>query len=295
MGEANQSEFPNFEEFVRKHRLLDISKGIDAVRLPRILGTGGKTQADGLDLPPALIERQRDLIAWRKPLDIEFSDGLREEIAKAKEDVDKHDQYMRLSDNQRKFALNVLHNLSEATTGRKNNRYFANQLILTHDSSGSNWAWTLTPHYPVIKRIPADLDMVTSAHVVAEKTVKDQIMPVEDFVRKLHLAWEITRHNSKTDQVLIADVAVKFKIACQSEGFWRNPTRRNFVDYPDSIFVSNLINWKHNAKGGDLSQFVLIPATLNQAHGSKSKAFYVPSNFEGTEVRPMIYIKRANG
>lgn len=292
MTDAQITNFPVFEEFVKKHRLVEVSKGIEFVRLPRILGTGGNTAAEGIDAPPALIERQRDLINWKIPLHLEVSDELRAEISDAQEAVKKHDEEMRQSDSQRKFAMNVLSRLSGIATGRKNNRYFANQLILTHDASGRNWTWSLTPHYPVIKKMPADMDLITKAHGVAEKSVKKQIMPVKKFLDKLDLAWEITKYNCKSEKVLIADVAIKFKIACQSDGFWKNPTKRNFVDFPDSIFVSNLINWKHNASKIELKRFSLVPATLNQAHGGRSKPFYVPSNIEGTEVRPMIYIRR---
>lgn len=294
MDNSDRPLFPHFEEFSKTHRLLEVSKGIDAVRLPRILGTGGKTVAEGLDLSPALIERQRDLIAYRTPFGLEFSDEVKAEISNVREEVNKHSNFMRQGDNQRKFAMSILQNLPEVTVGRKNNRYYANQLILTHDTSGKNWAWSLTPHYPVIKKMPADLDLISKAHGVAEKKVKDLTMPVEKFVRKLDLAWVVARHFSNSENVLIADVAVKFKIACQSEGFWNNPVRRNYTDFPDSIFVSNLINWKHNAKGALLRQFALVPATFNQAHGNKSKVFYVPSNYEGTDCRPMIYLKRSN-
>lgn len=294
LDSSNEPLFPHFKKFAETHRLLEVSKGIDAVRLPRILGTGGKTAAEGLDLPPAKIERQRDLIAFKIPLGLECPDELKAEISNAREEVRKHDNFMRQSDNQRKFAMSVLQNLTGATTGRKNNRYFANQLILTHDSSGKFWTWSLTPHYPVIRKMPADLGIVTKAHSEAEKKVKEQTMPVDEFVEKLDLAWAIARHFADSDNVLIADVAVKFKIACQSEGFWKNPVRRNYTDFPDSIFPSNLINWKHNARDTQLRKFVLVPATLNQAHGKNSKVYYVPSNYEGTDCRPMIYIKRSN-
>lgn len=292
MNDSNQPLFPHFEKFAKSHGLLQVSKGIDAVRLPRILGTGGKTVAEGLDLPPTKIERQRDLIAYKILMDLEISDELQAEISRVEDEVKELDRCMRHSDNQRKFALNVLQNLQGVRTGRKNNRYFANQLILTHNSSGKEWAWALTPHYPVIRKMPADVDLVTNAFREAERKVKKQTMPVDKFIEKLDLAWSIARHFSNSEHVLIAETAINFKIACQSEGFYKNPIRRNYVDFPDSFFVSNLLNWKHSAKGSQLSKFTLIPATLNQAHGKHSKVFYVPSNYEGTDVRPMIYIKR---
>ncbi len=60
------SPFPAFEQFVDRHGLLANPKGILAAKLPRILGQG-QTRAIGLDMPPALIERQQELVSLNLP------------------------------------------------------------------------------------------------------------------------------------------------------------------------------------------------------------------------------------
>ena len=61
--------FPELESYVERTGLLSNAKGILAARLPRILGQG-KTRAEGLDLPPAAIERQQELLALSLPEDL---------------------------------------------------------------------------------------------------------------------------------------------------------------------------------------------------------------------------------
>jgi hypothetical protein len=151
----------------------------------------------------------------------------------------------------------------------------------------------MTPHYPIISKIPADVDYVVSAYRASESIVDKWTLPVDRFLDRLALAWTIARHFGEGENVLIADVARLFKIAAQDERFWGSPARRNFEDVPEAVFIANLINWRrHRDAAGSAERFELVPATLNQAHGSKSRAFFVPSNAEGTIVRPMIYIRR---
>ena len=40
------------------------------------------------------------------------------------------------------------------------------------------------------------------------------------------------------------------------------------------------------------SGFTFVPATLNQSMGANAKAFYLPTNAEGTMTRPVIYLRR---
>lgn len=151
----------------------------------------------------------------------------------------------------------------------------------------------MTPHYPVIAKIPADIDYVVRAYAASERIVDKWTLPVDRFLDRLSLAWIMARHFGEGDNVFIADVARVFKIAAQDERFWGNPSRRNFEDVPEAVFIINLINWRRHRDTGTLREnFELIPATLNQAHGSKSRPFFVPGNTEGTTVRPMIYIRR---
>lgn len=288
---ATAALFPAFERFVEKHGLLANPKGILAARLPRILGQG-QTRAEGLDMPPAPIERQQELISLNLPDTAAPTPDVEREIQAARSDVDKHVEQMRHPDNRRRFAMQVLHRLGDGQTGVKDNHFFAGRLVLVGDKGGQNWAWSMTPYYPVIQKIPADVDYVVAAHAAAEKIVDQGTLPVDEFLDRLRLAWTMARHFSASDDVLIADVARLFKIAAQDERFWGTPARRNFVDVPDALFITNLINWRRNRDHARRDNFDLVPATLNQAHGTKSRAYFVPSNAEGTAVRPMIYLRR---
>jgi hypothetical protein len=150
----------------------------------------------------------------------------------------------------------------------------------------------MTPHYPVIDKIPADIEYVVGGFKAADEAVEKWTLPVDNFLDRLALAWAMARYLTRSDSVLIADVARLFKIAVQSQRFWRRPSRRNFEDVPEAVFIANLINWRrHKSSLGKSASFELVPATLNQAHGAKSRPFFVPTNAEGTIVRPMIYIR----
>lgn len=284
--------FPALERFVENTGLLANAKGILSARLPRILGQG-QTRAEGLDMPPAAIERQQELLALTLPEEASRAPDVQKEIAEARRAVEAHAEHMRHPDNRRRFAMQVLHRLEDVPSGNKDNQFFAGRLVLVPDKGGQNWAWSMTPHYPVIAKIPADIEYVVSAYASSERIVEKWTMPVERFLDRLSLAWTIARHFGEGDNVFIADVARVFKVAVQDERFWGSPARRNFEDVPEAVFIANLINWRRNRDAvGSRESFELVPATLNQAHGHKSRAFFVPSNAEGTAVRPMIYIRR---
>lgn len=286
------SLFPALERFVERTGLLANAKGILAARLPRILGQG-QTRAEGLDMPPATIERQQELLALALPEEASRDPGVQSEIAEARRAVEAHKEHMRHPENQRRFAMQVLHRLEGVPTGNKDNQFFAGRLVLVPDKGGQNWAWSMTPHYPIIAKIPADIEYVVSAYAASERIVEKWTMPVDRFLDRLLLAWTMARHFAEGDNVFIADVARFFKIAAQDDRFWSSPARRNFEDVPEAVFIANLINWRrHRDASGSRETFELVPATLNQAHGPKSRAYFVPANAEGTVVRPMIYIRR---
>jgi len=284
--------FPAVERFVEEKGLLANAKGGKlAAVLPRILGHG-KTRAEGLDLPPATIERQQELIALSLPKDVVPDPAVVREVEEAKRAVESHAERMRHPENRRRFAMQALSRLEGVRTGIKDNQFFAGRLMLVADKGGQNWAWSMTPHYPMVGRIPADIDYVVSAYQSADEAVEKWTLPVEQFLNRLRLAWAMARHFTISDDVLIADVARMFKVAVQDQRFWGKPSRRNFEDVPEAVFIVNLINWRRRRTEtveGDI--FELVPATLNQAHGSKSRPFFVPGNVEGTAVRPIIYIR----
>jgi len=288
---ADAQLFPELERYVQQTGLLANAKGILAARLPRILGQG-KTRAEGLDLPPAAIERQQELLALSLPEDASRDPGIQRELETAQKAVDAHADQMRHPENRRRFALQVLRELNGVNTGNKDNHFFAGHFILVPDKSGLSWSWSMTPHYAMISKIPADVDYVVKAYSASERIVEKWTMPVDRFLDRLSLTWSLARHFSEDENVLIADVARLFKVAVQDDRFWNSPARRNFEDVPEAVFIINLINWRRNRDATSGPNFELVPATLNQAHGSKSRAFFVPGNAEGTVVRPMIYIRR---
>ena len=288
---AETQLFPELERYVQQSGLLANAKGILAARLPRILGQG-KTRAEGLELPPAKIERQQELLALSLPEDASKNPGIRREMETAKMAVDAHADQMRHPENRRRFALQVLRQLSGVSTGNRDNHFFAGHFILVPDKSGLSWSWSMTPHYAMISKIPADVDYVVKAYFESERIVEKWTMPVDRFLDRLSLAWSMARHFNQEENVLIAEVARLFKVAVQDDRFWNSPARRNFEDVPEAVFIINLINWRRNRDAASGPNFELVPATLNQAHGSKSRAFFVPGNTEGTVVRPMIYIRR---
>ena len=244
-------------------------------------------------MPPATIERQQELLALTLPEEAGRDVNVQAQLAAARRAVDAHAEHMRNPDTRRRFALQVLQRLGDVPSGNKDNQFYAGRLVLSPDKGGQNWAWSMTPHYPVIGKIPADIDYVVAAHEASEKIVQRWTLPVDRFVDRLTLAWSIARHFGEGEDVFIADVARVFKVAAQDDRFWGSPYRRNFNDIPDAVFIANLINWRrHRDAAAPGDSFELVPATLNQAHGSKSRAYYVPTNAEGTTVRPMIYIRR---
>jgi hypothetical protein len=286
------SLFPQLERFVERTGLLANATGNLAARLPRILGRG-QTRVQGLEMPPANIERQQDLLALALPEEASRDPGVQSEIADARRAVDAYIDLMRHPENRRRFAMQVLQRLEGVSTGSKDNHFFAGRLVLVPEKDGQNWAWSMTPHYKVIAKIPADIDYVVSAYGASERIVEKWTMPVDRFLDRLSLAWTMAHHFGEGDNVFIADAARFFKVAAQDERFWGSPFRRNFEDVPEAVFIANLINWRrHRDASGQRESFELVPATLNQAHGAKSRAFFVPSNPEGTAVRPMIYIRK---
>ena len=243
-------------------------------------------------MPPATIERQQELLALSLPEEASRDPGVQREIEAARNAVDEHTEHMRYPENRRRFALQVLRSLDGVNTGNKDNHFFAGRLVVVPDKGGQTWSWSMTPHYPVVSKIPADVEYVVHGYAASERIVEKWTMPVDRFLERLSLAWSIARHFGDGENVLIADVARVFKVAVQDERFWGSPSRRNFEDVPEAVFIINLINWRRNRDAASTSNFELVPATLNQAHGSKSRPFFVPGNAEGTVVRPMIYIRR---
>jgi hypothetical protein len=283
--------FPAFEAWADQNLRGKVS-GILSAKLPRILGQG-KTRAEGLDLPPAPIERQQTLAGLDLPSTFVAPPEVEDEIRDAKRASDRVLEAMKRPDGSKRFAVTVIKQLQVTlgleSAGQKDGQYYAGRFILVNDKTGANWAWSLTKHYPIISRIPPDLDYVVRAHAAAEAAVQALVLSPETFENRLALSYAMARVFSAGDDVLIQDVARMYKIAGQSDKFWNTPAKRLFDDLPDGAFIANVSAWRRSRPDRG---FMFVPATLNQSMGANAKAFYLPTNAEGTMTRPVIYLRR---
>ncbi|MBW2118206.1 MAG: hypothetical protein JRH09_09855 [Deltaproteobacteria bacterium] len=292
MNEENRNRialFPEMEKFIQDNDVISKVSGNLVVKLNRIIGKG-KTKADGLDLPPAAIERKMELVSLELPPDIEVPAAVISETEEVRKDLNEELERRKKSDGVRRTASQALRGLS-VQSGFKDNNFFAGRLVLVPKNRGLNWSWSLTPHYPIISKIPPDPNYLIEGYQCAEDRLEKIVLPAEVFESRLNLAWVMAKHLSNTDQILIVDVARMFKVAGQADGFWNAPKKALFTDLPEAAFIANLINWRRS-KGTEKSKFEFVAATVHQAHGSKAKAFYMPINAEGTQVRPVIYLRR---
>lgn len=283
------SLFPSFEQFVLDNDLLSKAKGSLAVKLPRIMGQG-KTKAEGLNLPPAPIERRSELISLIRSDEMELPSSVRAEIENIKAGLEKEYARLKSSEGTRDLAIQVLRRLS-CEAGQKDNYYYAGRLVLLPVNKGTTWSWSITPYYPIISKIPPDVDYIEKGFKAAEELLDRLIMPPDVFENRLYLAWKMARHFSESDDVLIIEVARMFKIACQEERFWNAPKKQFFIDVPEAAFIANLLNWRRHSEPTKAS-FEFVRATLHQAHGQNAKVFYMPQNPEGTQITPVIYLRK---
>lgn len=283
--ESPDDLFPNFRRWVSATGLLSRIKGDLSAKLPRILGQGS-TRADGLTAPPAAIERKLEYISLKTrdldmPLDVlkELS-GIEAEIAQLRSE-------MLREEGQRRLAAEVLRELPQPN-GYRDQSYFAGRLILIPDKAGFEWSWSVTKYYPLVKKLPPDPHYIKLGFAAAQQHIEDVAVPAAQFEHRLKLAWTLANHFSSTEDVLVTDVMRMFTIASQPDKFWQSPRRQNFVDLPDATFIISFMNWR--TTGSKSLEFDFVPSTLHQAQ--KGKVFYLPTNSEGTEVRPMIYLRR---
>jgi hypothetical protein len=284
--------FPAFEKFVQESDTLLRAKGILSARLPRILGQG-QTKASPLNLPPAPIERKAELLQLKLPDDVTLPADVSDEIERVRAEYEREMAVLRNADGARRLATLALKGL-KAVTGFKNNNFYAGRLVLVSSARNLEWSWSITPHYSIIDKVPPDIEYLQAAYYAAESLIESLLSDPSAFERRLDLAWTMARHFSTTDDVLVLDVARMFKVANQGDRFWNSPQRSFFTDMPEAAFVANLIHWRRSRSGAQ-QRYDFVPATLHQAHGPKARVFYMPVNPEGTEVRPIAYIRRRGG
>lgn len=280
--------FPEFEKFVSESNLISKATGSLSARLPRVMGQGS-TKAIGLNLPPASIERMMELTEIDFPSDVKLPEPVKLEIKSVKKELENKISELTTEEGARKLCSYALSKIS-STKGLKNNYFFAGRFVLIPDKKRISWSWSITPHYPIISKIPPDAEYILKAFEVADKKINDLILKPDEFLDRFKLSWIMARHFSKSEDVLVVDVARMFLISAQENKFWQNPQRKFFKDYPQAVFIANYLAWKQSGYTNDKINFELVPAVLNQAFGSEKQVFYLPMDYEGTQTRPYKYI-----
>ncbi len=282
--------FPETERYISETDLLNKHRGNQA-QLFRILGQG-TTRSKELEYPPAEIERKMELVGFKLlQNDLHTPQRVKAEIDKVRRELDNELASFKQREVQKRLGNQTLRSLEGIKSGFKDNLFYAGKLILMYDKAGINWSWCLTQHYPIISKIPPDHDYLVKSYHEAEKQLQDLILPADKFDFCLNLAWVLARQFSKSDNVLIVDVARMYKIAGQQDKFWNTPRKSNFTDLPEAAFIANLINWRRS-QGKGKTEFDFAQATVHQALGKNAKVFYMPSNAEGTQSRPVSYIRK---
>jgi len=281
--------FPEFVKFALAENLSGkkLTGSLDA-KLPRILGQG-KTKAVGLDLPPAPIERKQEFITLELPSSFKTPVAVKEEQARVKVEVEKELRQLCSEEGARSLASNVIRSLSTELKGLKNNYFYADRFLLIPDRKRTSWSWSITPHYPIIEKIPPDFDYLIKAFAAAGEKFEQMVVAPGEFEKRLELSWLLARHSSEaSDKVLLSDVARMYVIAAQEGKFWNKPQKKYFNDVPDASFIANLINYKRNYLDTEGPKFEFMPATLNDSY--RKDVYHIPLDREGTQTRPYVYI-----
>ncbi len=280
--------FPAFTRFVDETGLADKAKGNLSKQIPRILGQG-TTKTIGMDRPPAPIERKIELASLAFPEGFAPSPEVDQEVKAAKADVALVEADFQRDEGRRRFATACLKLIDASPSGVKDGQFYAGCLILKDTKKGMEWSWRVTPHYEIVGRIPPDEQYVALAYQAALTRIHQLTLAPEEFEDKLELSWMMARHLHKVDDVPLIDVMKMYRVAGQNGRFWQAPKRLTFKDLPDAAFALSLIAWRRRAIP-ETSKFEFVPATLHQTKGAQ--VFFMPMNAEGTEVRPMVSLRR---
>lgn len=281
--------FPEFEKFAQEENLLakKLTGNLDA-KIPRILGQG-KTKAVGMDIPPAMIERKQEYVTLELPASLNAPGSVRTEQLRIKEELEKELKQLCSEEGARSLASRVIQQIHVEPQGLKNNYFYAGRFLLIPDKKRASWSWSITPHYPIIEKIPPDLEYLVKAYAIAEEKYEQIVTSPEDFEKKLELSWLLANQFSETkDKVLLSDVARMYIITAQDNKFWSNPQKKFFVDVPEASFIANLVNYKRNYSNQNGPMFEFMPATLNDSY--RKNVYHMPLDREGTQTRPYVYI-----
>ena len=282
--------FEEFSKFAEAEKLLSKKlTGVLDAKIPRILGQG-KTKAVGLELPPAPIERKQELISLEQAKDFLLPDNVLREIQSVRESLQRELKELCSEEGARSLASKVIRSLEVQPQGIKNNYFFVGKFLLIPDKKKLTWSWTITPHYPIIEKIPPDLEYLAKAYSAAEVKLAQMLMAPEEFESKLEMSWQMAQHITQGDQILLSDVARMFVVAAQDSRFWNSPQKRYFADIPEASFIANLLQYKREYRTPEGQKFEFVPATLNDAY--RKNVYYLPLDNEGTQTRPYTYMIR---
>jgi len=281
--------FPEFERYAQAENLLNRKlTGILDAKIPRILGQG-KTKAVGLDLPPAPIERKQEYLSLELPKEFDVPDAVNQEKLRIREELEAELKQKCSEEGARSLASQVLMQVQVEHQGLKNNYFYAGRLLLIPDKKRLSWSWSITPFYPIIDKIPPDIDYLVRAYTAAESKIQQLVIHPSEFEKQLDLSWSMARHFSESsDKILLSDVARMFVIAAQSNKFWGSPQKRFFTDVPEASFIANLVNYKNLYQSDRPPLFEFMPATLNDSF--RKNVYHMPIDKEGTQTRPYVYI-----
>ena len=180
-----------------------------------------------------------------------------------------------------RFVNKTLHYLRErgVNAGKENGKAHANGFILKSHPKGTH-SWMILS-YPVISNVKSDVDEVIGAFDRASELIESNMRGPAQFAEELKAAFAASP-NSESGNVLLVDLAREWA---------KNGEGREWKHAAIALFAWNMVNWK---RSGDpaVNEFELIPATLNQAHGPKGRAFYLPRNSSWTASTPFISIRR---
>lgn len=283
--------FPEFEKYAKEENLLakKLTGSLDA-KLPRILGQG-KTKAMGLDILPAPIERKQEYVNLDFPPSFKIPKSVIDEQSRVRVELEKELKHLCSEEGSRSLASNVIRSIKADSQGIKNNYFFADGFLLIPDKKRTSWSWSITPHYPVIEKIPPDFDYLVNAFSIAKIKVEEMLLQPEIFEKQLELSWQLAGHfNNNNDKLLLSDVARFYIVAAQGIKFWGNPQKKYFTDVPDASFIANLVNYKRNYKSHEGHKFEFTPATLNDSY--RKNVYHIPTDREGTQTRPYVYIQK---
>lgn len=67
---------------------------------------------------------------------------------------------------------------------------------LSFDKKTFSWRWTYRGAYPLVSKLPHDVDYICEGFHDASRRMKEAIVPAAEFLSSLQLAWVISKQRS---------------------------------------------------------------------------------------------------